>query len=108
MTQRLVASAHVNAYAHVYAHNQPPHSDALMAYIDLRPGGVDAAHQLAGTTFNRELAVLLEIDQSNLSRVIAGNAKPGIRFVAGIIAAFGIDHLLDVVMVMPDDKGEAA
>jgi hypothetical protein len=57
---------------------------------------------------DRELSARIGINQSNLSRVLTGQAKPGVPFVAGALLAFGskaFDTLFEIVL---DEDQDAA
>jgi hypothetical protein len=77
--------------------------------IVLRPDGLAWLKEQHGITSDKELALRVGIYQSNLSRVLKGNAEPGTNFIAGALNAFGgwrnFDTLFEIV---PDPTKTAA
>jgi transcriptional regulator with XRE-family HTH domain len=77
--------------------------------LKLKPHGLrslsNARAQALGREIpNRELAELLGVNQSNLSRILKGHADPGVPFIAGCLNVFGpysFDCIFDIV---PDPK----
>lgn len=73
--------------------------------LKLKPHGLqslrNAREQALGRRIpDRELADMLGVNQSNLSRVLKETADPGIPFVAGCLNVFGVfsvDCLFDIV-----------
>lgn len=73
--------------------------------LKLKPHGLtslrNAREQALGRKIpDRELAELLGLNQSNLSRILKGKADPGVPFIAGCLNVFGpysIDCLFEIV-----------
>lgn len=73
--------------------------------LKLKPHGLQslriAREQALGRKIpDRELAQLLGVNQSNLSRIVKGDADPGNPFIAGCINVFGplsVDCLFEIV-----------
>ena len=69
--------------------------------LELRPDGLEMLRENLAIKTDRDLAERIGINQSNLSRVLSGQAKPGVPFVAGSLRAFGskaFDTLFEIVV----------
>jgi hypothetical protein len=62
----------------------------------LRIDELNAFRTAAGFVTDQQLAVAMRYNQGNLSRILAGKSKPGLRFVAGLLFVFGIDRFADL------------
>ncbi|GAB3227797.1 helix-turn-helix domain-containing protein [Mycolicibacterium hippocampi] len=51
------------------------------------------------TTTNEALARAIGVDTSTVSRVLAGTAAPGPRFIAGVLLTFGTARFSDVFTI---------
>lgn len=83
--------------------------------FELRPDGLQLLRTNRGWITDRELAERIGINQSNLSRVLSGKAKPGVKFVAGAVQAFGVDDpraigaaFVALFEIVPDTSQEQA
>lgn len=68
--------------------------------LKLKPHGLRSLKNAAKIATDRELSERLGVNQSNLSRILKGTAKPGIPFVAGCLNVFGpysVDCLFEIV-----------
>ncbi len=73
--------------------------------LTMRPEGVARLKKRAKANTDRDFAYVLGVDPGQMSRVLAGKAVPGPRFVAGAARAFGwhaLKELFDWVAV--DDR----
>lgn len=76
--------------------------------IRLRDDVVGKCRRLAGLELDTDLAKAMDIDPSNVSRVLRGLQAPSTKFMAGLLTAFpgfGLDDLFEVVS---DNTEEAA
>jgi len=76
-----------------------------MAAFTINLDGLGKLCDERGIASDSALAQLVDIHQSNVSRVLAGKAKPSSQFVAGVVAAFGWSAGPRVFTVI---EGEAA
>lgn len=73
--------------------------------LKLKPHGLSALRAAAQINTSRELAQRLGINQSNLSRILKGTARPGVPFIAGCLNVFGVESVDCIFEVVPDDRG---
>ena len=91
---------------HAIALTQPPRPRPLT--LELQTKGLNKIRRLTGGGTDRELAERLRINAGYLSRVLTGKSKPGPRFIAGAINAFGLDCFEDLFAIVPDsDQSES-
>lgn len=79
----------------------------MLATIELNRQGLAKVRRLAKIEFDHQLAALIKVDATTVSRVLTGKCAPGARFIAGCIEAFGADCFSDLFVVVPDE-GSAA
>ncbi len=78
-----------------------------MAAITINPDGLRRIGIDRGIDTDAELAQLVGVHQSNISRVLSGKAKPSNQFIAGIAAAFGYAVFPTVFTVIEDGEQAA-
>lgn len=82
-------------------YNIPPGATAYTLAINLQ--GVERLKKRAKATTDRDFARVIGVDQAQMSRVLAGKAVPGPRFIAGAVRAFGWHALKELFIVVPVD-----
>lgn len=75
----------------------------MLAHIELRTDKLTDLRRVAGLESDAELARRMGVNQSSLTRVLAGNSKPGVRFVAGMLDVFGGEHWFERLFVIAQD-----
>lgn len=76
--------------------------------LAIKPAGVDRFKRRAKVETDADFARVLDIDHAQVSRVLAGKAAPGPRFIAGAVAAFGWHALKDLFDIVPVSDRSAA
>lgn len=71
-----------------------------MAQIKLKPRGLAKHRKAAGITTDPELASRLGVDRTTVHRILAGDADPGTRFIAGAVLAFGVESFDELFRVV--------
>lgn len=80
----------------------------MLAHIELRTDKLTHLRLLAGLESDAELARRMGIFQSSLSRVISGDSKPGIKFVAGLLEVLGGEHWFEQLFYIVPTPPESA
>jgi transcriptional regulator with XRE-family HTH domain len=80
----------------------------MLATLALKQDGLAKVRKLAKINTDADLAHRIGIDPGNLSRVLAGKAAPGPKFIAGLMDAFGTEWFTDLFEVVPGDEDTAA
>lgn len=72
----------------------------MTATLRLKTETLANYRRLAGLKTDASLAIKMDIDAGNLSRVLKGTQQPGPKFIASLCAAFGasLEELFEVVM----------
>lgn len=76
-----------------------PLPEALVATIHLNRQGFASVCEQAGLDTYKSLARRINVDLATVSRVMSGKANPGVRFIAGSVAAFGSARFPDLFSV---------
>jgi transcriptional regulator with XRE-family HTH domain len=79
-----------------------------MAYLAINPDGLQRLRDQRGLDTDTALADFIDIHQSNIGRVLRGEAKPSNKFITGIAVAFGYDVFPMVFTVTEDTQKQAA
>lgn len=69
--------------------------------LAIRLEGVEKFKRRAKAVTDSDFAKIIGIDQAQVSRVLAGKAAPGPRFIAGAIRAFGYHSVKELFAVVP-------
>lgn len=69
--------------------------------LTVSPEGVARLKKRAKAISDKDFARVMGVDQGQMSRVLAGKAAPGPRFIAGAVRAFGWHALKDLFAVVP-------
>ena len=77
-----------------------------MAKLALRQDQLAKFRRLSGIKTDLEFAKRIGVHRSQVSRVLSGDAAPGPRFIAGVVALFGVECFQDLFTVIPDDNGD--
>jgi transcriptional regulator with XRE-family HTH domain len=72
--------------------------------LTLRLDNLDKIRTEAGITTYQQLAARMRYDQGQLSRVLAGKAKPGMGLAAGLLFVFGMDRFPELFKLIVEDK----
>lgn len=76
----------------------------VLAHIELRTDKLTDLRRVAGLESDAELARRMGIFQSSLARVISGDSKPGIKFVAGLLEVLGGEHWFEQLFYIAADE----
>lgn len=80
----------------------------VLAHIEVRTDKLTDLRQLLGLDSDADLARRMGIHQSSLIRVVTGDSKPGIPFVAGLLSVFGGAHWFERLFVVIPTPPKAA
>lgn len=81
--------------------------EATRPRVKVRVEEVDRKMAELGLTSNTELAYLMEINRSNLSRTLRDQIKPSERFIASLCVTLGASMNELFVIVEPDEERAA-
>jgi ribosome-binding protein aMBF1 (putative translation factor) len=76
--------------------------DESLPNLKINPDGMCNIIKRAGLA-NNELARLIGVDRSVVSRVLRGEVRPGNRFIAGMWSLFGIGILPELFTMEEED-----
>lgn len=71
--------------------------------LTLRRDNLDKARADAGIVTDQQLAGAMHYDQGNLSRVLTGKSRPGLAFIAGLLAVFGVERFAELFYLVTDE-----
>lgn len=76
----------------------------VLAALELRTDKLAELRAVAELQSDAELARRMGISQSSLHRVVTGASRPGVRFIAGLLAVFGGERWFErLFVIVPDD-----
>lgn len=75
--------------------------------LTIRVEAVDRFKKRAKAVTDTDFARVIGVDPAQVSRVLAGKAVPGPRFIAGAARAFGWHALKDLFAVVPVDSRQS-
>lgn len=76
-----------------------------MAEIALRANQLAKFRRRDGLLTDQAFAKAIGVHHAQVSRVLGSKAKPGNRFIAGVLTAFGPEWFTDLFDVVPDKNG---
>ena len=78
-----------------------------MAYfVDLKTDKLSDLRRVAGVESDAELARRMGVSQSSLMRVLRGDSKPGVKFLAGLCAVFGGEQWFEKLFIIVKEPGK--
>jgi hypothetical protein len=74
-----------------------------VAKLKFKPSGLLKLRKQGLVPGDRDLAKALQVDYTTVHRVLNGATKPGERFIAGVVYAFGPEWFASLFEAVPDD-----
>jgi hypothetical protein len=75
-----------------------------VAKLKFKPSGLLKLRKLGLVPSDPELAKALQVDYTTVHRVLNGVTKPGERFIAGAVYAFGPEWFGSLFEAVPDES----
>lgn len=80
------------------------HRGPVTVTLAVNLDGVEKLKKRARVSTDTEFAAVMGYDRGQLSRVLAGKAVPGPKFVAAAVRAFGWHSLKDLLVIVPTNS----